>query len=51
MENLIFNPGDNNFKKWLNDEFYVDKTDLIFELNKRVNSFCPYICVTLPKFL
>ena len=37
MENIIFNPGDNNFKKCLNDESYVDKTDFIFELNKRID--------------
>jgi len=49
MENIIFNPCYNNFKKFLNDESYVDKTDFIFELNKRIDYLYWYICVILPK--
>eukprot|EP00833_Pecoramyces_ruminatium_P010243 jgi/Orpsp1_1/1184275/evm.model.c7180000088864.1 len=49
MVNLVFNPGDNNYKKILSNEYYVDKSDLIIDLNKNVNSMHNYICITLPK--
>jgi len=50
MANTIFNPVVDNYRELLNSDFYVDKTDLIFELNKRVKTPDKYICVTMPKY-
>ncbi len=47
--NNIYNPGDNLFKIFSNYSYYVDKTDLILELNNRINTFERYICVATPK--
>ncbi|OUM59861.1 hypothetical protein PIROE2DRAFT_14492 [Piromyces sp. E2] len=45
----IFNPEIENFRELLNNDFYIDKTDLIFELNKIVKTPDKYICVTMPE--
>ncbi|OUM68995.1 hypothetical protein PIROE2DRAFT_3234 [Piromyces sp. E2] len=49
MVNFVFNHGDGSFKEFLNNIFFVDKTDLIFELNERINTPDKYICVTRPR--
>eukprot|EP00833_Pecoramyces_ruminatium_P009825 jgi/Orpsp1_1/1183857/evm.model.c7180000086948.1 len=48
---LIYNPGSSLFEGILNNnEFYVDKTDLIIELNHCVRTNKKYVCVAIPKF-
>ncbi|ORX38766.1 hypothetical protein BCR36DRAFT_374605 [Piromyces finnis] len=47
--NNIFNPGENDFKKFSQREFYVDKTELILELNKIINSEKQNICISRPR--
>ncbi|KAG4103764.1 AAA-ATPase-like domain-containing protein [Neocallimastix lanati (nom. inval.)] len=50
MENIIFNPGDYDYKNFIkNNEYFVDKTNLIMELNKRINSNMKFFCVTTPR--
>jgi len=50
MENIIFNPGDYDYKNFIkNNEYFVDKTNLIMELNKRINSNMKFFCVTSPR--
>ncbi|OUM62995.1 hypothetical protein PIROE2DRAFT_10574 [Piromyces sp. E2] len=49
MSNRVFNPGGMNYLEIINDKYYIDKTDLIFELNERVNTSRKYICVTRPR--
>ena len=51
MGSRYYNPSDFFYKEYTNNnEYYVDKTDLIIELNKRINSYMKYICVSLPKY-
>jgi len=39
MENTVYNSGDSNYKKHAyNNEYYVDKTNMIVELNEIINS-------------
>ncbi|ORX76566.1 hypothetical protein BCR32DRAFT_248627 [Anaeromyces robustus] len=45
----IFNPDDENFDNILNSEYYVDKTELILYLNKRVNTIKRFICDSRPR--
>ncbi|OUM57568.1 hypothetical protein PIROE2DRAFT_17411 [Piromyces sp. E2] len=47
--NYVFNPGPTDYKKLLNSEYYVDKTELILELNKKINTEDCYICVSRPR--
>ncbi|OUM57108.1 hypothetical protein PIROE2DRAFT_18009 [Piromyces sp. E2] len=50
MYNIIYNPGEYNYRNFIEyNEYYIDKTNLIIELNKNVNSIMRYICVSLPK--
>ncbi|OUM56228.1 hypothetical protein PIROE2DRAFT_19252 [Piromyces sp. E2] len=49
MSNFVFNPGGMNYQKIINYKYYIDKTDLIFELNERINTPDQYICVTRPR--
>jgi len=49
MANTIFNPKIDEFREFVNKDLYVDKTDLIFELNKKVKTADKYICVTMPE--
>jgi len=50
MVNSIFNPYD-TFRDSFNTEYFVDKTELIFEINKVINSFNKenFICMSLPE--
>jgi len=49
MGNHIFNPGDENFRMVLNSKYYVDKTDLIYYLNKIINTDNRFISVSRPR--
>eukprot|EP00833_Pecoramyces_ruminatium_P016913 jgi/Orpsp1_1/1190945/evm.model.d7180000082371.1 len=49
MKNVIFNPITSNFDEILKSKYYVDKTDLIFELNERIGTSEKYLCVTRPR--
>jgi len=49
MSNFVFNPGDMDYKLTINSSYFIDKIDLIFELNKIVNTLDRYICVTRPR--
>lgn len=42
------NPGDSGFRRILNSE-YVDKTGLIEQINKRINSTEGLVCVSRPR--
>lgn len=44
-----FNPGNNRFIQVLNSDIYVDKTDLILELNSVIGTEQKYICVSRPR--
>ncbi len=46
---IYLNPDSNNFKRAINSEIYVDKTGLLSELNRRVNTQQCYICVSRPR--
>ena len=48
MENEIFNPGSESYKEIINSEVYVDKTELILEINKRIFTSEKYICNSRP---
>ncbi|ORX63410.1 hypothetical protein BCR32DRAFT_330871, partial [Anaeromyces robustus] len=49
MENEIFNPGSESYKRVINSEVYVDKTELILEINKRIFTTESYICNSRPR--
>ncbi|ORX48472.1 hypothetical protein BCR32DRAFT_273617 [Anaeromyces robustus] len=44
----IFNPDEENFENMLNSKYYVDKTESILYLNKKVNTKEKYICDSRP---
>lgn len=46
---IYVNPGNVAFRKALNSEIYVDKTDLIEITNKRLNTANCYLCVSRPR--
>ena len=49
-ENYTFNPGPKSFWIFLNkNDLYVDKTDLIYHINEKVNTSDRFICVTKPR--
>ncbi|OUM65133.1 hypothetical protein PIROE2DRAFT_20387 [Piromyces sp. E2] len=50
MVNLIFNPY-NSFRDISTSEYFVDKTELILEINKVINSLnnANFICMSLPE--
>ena len=43
------NPSNQNFIKTISSEIYVDKTDMILELNALVNTEQSYVCVSRPR--
>jgi len=46
---IFLNRGNEEFKKVLNSEIYVDKTDMLFFLNKVLDTEQQYICVSRPR--
>lgn len=38
-----------NYKKLFNTEYFVDKSGIIAELNKRINTTDGYVCITRPR--
>ncbi|ORX46950.1 hypothetical protein BCR32DRAFT_308485 [Anaeromyces robustus] len=49
MENEIFNPGLESYKRVINSEVYVDKTELILEISQRIFTTENYICNSRPR--
>jgi len=49
MEKEIYNPEVIDFKEYLNSTLYIDKTDLIFHLNKLINTKKRYLCLSMPQ--
>lgn len=49
MVNFIFNPGTENFEIFLKSKIIVDKTELIYYLNKVVSTPKRFICVSRPR--
>ena len=43
------NPGATSFRNSLRSEIYIDKSGLIEETNKRINTEQRYICVSRPR--
>ena len=43
------NPGDELFRKAINSEIYVDKSLLIKEINKVIDTEQRYVCVSRPR--
>ena len=48
-DNSFFNPINNSFKKSLNSQIYVDKSELIYHINKILNTEQKCLCVTRPR--
>ena len=46
---IYLNPGNNEFKKAINTEIYVDKTELIAFTNRKLNTENQNICVSRPR--
>lgn len=46
---IYVNPGNVAFRKALNSEIYVDKTDLIAVTNSRIDTMNCYMCVSRPR--
>lgn len=46
---ILLNPGNMDFKKAINSEIYVDKTELIKYTNKVINTEQQYVCVSRPR--
>jgi len=46
---IFVNPGNEHFKAMLRNQIYVDKTMMIAELNKRLNSLDNYMCISRPR--
>ena len=46
---IYLNPGAGKLKKALNSEIYVDKSGMLAELNRLVNTEQCYICVSRPR--
>ncbi|ORX42503.1 hypothetical protein BCR36DRAFT_306962 [Piromyces finnis] len=46
---FTFNSGEEDFKRLLNSNYFVDKTDFIFNLNKKINAKGNLICISRPK--
>ncbi len=49
MSGYYLNPGGSAFRKALNAEIYVDKTMIISELNKLIDTPDSYVCMTRPR--
>lgn len=43
---IYVNPGNAAFRKALNSEIYVDKTELIAVTNRRINTSDCFLCVS-----
>ena len=46
---ILLNPNNIDFKKALNSEIYIDKTELMLYTNKVINTEQQYICVSRPR--
>ena len=46
---IYLNPRNDGFKKSLNSEIYVDKTELLVYTNSRLDTEQMYICVSRPR--
>jgi len=50
MKNKVYNPGDDAFRRLIQSEYYIDKTDLIFHLNENcVKKLGKYIFASRPR--
>ena len=47
--NYYFNPNNEPFVKSLNSEIYIDKSEMIFHINKLINTEQNCLCVTRPR--
>ena len=43
------NPGCKNFIEFISDEYYVDKTMMLSELNKLIDTKDKYVCILRPR--
>lgn len=46
---IYLNPGNREFQRALNEDIYIDKTDLIAYTNDRLGKFSRYLCVSRPR--
>ena len=46
---IYLNPGNDNFKKTLAGEIYVDKTEMICVMNKFIDKGNTYVCISRPR--
>lgn len=46
---IYVNPGDVSFRRALNSEIYIDKTELICAVNKRIDTANCFMCVSRPR--
>ena len=46
---VYLNPGNNLFKEALNGQIYVDKTEMVADVNALVNTPHKYLCVSRPR--
>lgn len=46
---IYLNPGNDGFRDAVNSEIYVDKTGLIAQTNKYINTLQKFICVSRPR--
>jgi len=46
---IYLNPGNDNFKKTLAGEIYVDKTDMISVTNRFIDKGNSYVCISRPR--
>ena len=46
---IYLNPGNINFRKATRSEIYVDKTELIAQTNKYINTREQFLCVSRPR--
>ena len=49
MGGIYLNPGNKGFWQAIRSEIYVDKTGLIAEINKCINTEQKFICVSRPR--
>ena len=46
---IYVNPGNSVFRSALNDDIYIDKTDLISYTNSKLGKYSKYLCVSRPR--
>ena len=46
---IYLNPGNENFREMANADIFVDKTMIIREINRLINSTGKYICMSRPR--